>query len=202
MASQRVGFAVAFSLVVSALSAGSAGATAALATGGKTSQPIGHYDFCKSNPRECALRVGKIQPARMTGGLMRKMQQVNSRVNRAVKPLNDIDIYGREEVWTYPVKGVGDCEDFVLEKRRMLNRSGISLGNLLITVVRKRDGEGHAVLTVRTDKGDFILDNLRNDVRLWNQTGYRFLKRQSSEHTGQWVSLRESTNPLVGAVRQ
>ncbi|WP_336054996.1 transglutaminase-like cysteine peptidase [Nitratireductor sp. CH_MIT9313-5] len=202
MASQRVGFAVAFSLVISALSAGSAGATSALATGGKTSQPIGHYDFCKANPRECAMRVGKIQPARMTNGLMRKLQQVNSRVNRAVKPLNDIDIYGREEVWTYPVKGVGDCEDFVLEKRRMLNRAGISLGNLLITVVRKRDGEGHAVLTVRTDKGDFILDNLRNDVRLWNQTGYRFLKRQSSEHTGQWVSLRESTNPLVGAVRQ
>ena len=30
---------------------------------------------------------------------------------------------------------------------------------LLITVVRDENNEGHAVLTVRTDEGDFILDN-------------------------------------------
>ena len=76
-----------------------------------------------------------------------------------IKPMNDIDIYGKDEVWAYP-DGVGDCEDYVLEKRRDLMRQGLSLANLLITVVRKPDGEGHAVLTVRTDKGDFVLDNL------------------------------------------
>ena len=66
--------------------------------------------------------------------------------------------------------------------------------------MRKPDGEGHAVLTVRTDKGDFILDNLTDAVRQWDETGYRFLKRQASDHTGHWVTIREGQAPLVGSV--
>ena len=60
--------------------------------------------------------------------------------------------------------GAGDCEDYVLEKRRELMHKGLSASDLLITVVRKPDGEGHAMLTVRTDKGDFVLDNLTDAV--------------------------------------
>ena len=78
---------------------------------------------------------------------------------------------------------------------------GISLANLLITVVRKPDGEGHAVLTVRTNKGDYVLDNLTDKVRAWDQTGYRFLKRQASENTGRWVSIRDGQQVLVGSVQ-
>ncbi len=62
------------------------------------------------------------------------------------------------------------------------------MSDLLITVVRKPDGEGHAVLTLRTDRGDFILDNLTDSVKPWDETPYRFLKRQASEHTGRWVT--------------
>ena len=87
--------------------------------------------------------------------------------------MNDFDIYGKDEVWAYP-HGAGDCEDYVLEKRRDLMLKGISLSDLLITVVRKPDGEGHAVLTVRTDQGDFILDNLNDAVKPWDATGYRY----------------------------
>jgi predicted transglutaminase-like cysteine proteinase len=115
--------------------------------------------------------------------------------------MSDFDIYGRDEVWAYPDRGVGDCEDYVLEKRRRLNQFGISLADLLITVVRKPDGEGHAVLTVRTSKGDYILDNLTDKVRPWNQTGYRFLKRQAADNTGRWVSIRDGQAVLVGSVQ-
>lgn len=172
-----------------------------MATGGLTSQPIGHYEFCKRLPRECAKRVRDNGPLHASQALMRKISSVNRAVNTAVKPMDDREIYGREEVWTYPNNGIGDCEDYVLEKRRRLAASGISLSNLLITVVRKRNGEGHAVLTVRTDRGDLILDNLSSEVRLWSHTGYKYLKRQASNHTGRWVSLREDNNLLVGAVR-
>ncbi len=137
----------------------------------------------------------------MTGALMRKLIDVTARVNAAVKPMSDSDIYGKDEVWAYPDKGVGDCEDYVLEKRRDLYRLGISLADLLITVVRKPDGEGHAVLTVRTDKGDYVLDNLTDKVRSWDQTGYRFLKRQAIDNTGRWVSIRGGRQVLVGAVQ-
>ncbi|MCR4267490.1 transglutaminase-like cysteine peptidase [Nitratireductor sp. ZSWI3] len=170
--------------------------------GGLTSQPIGHYEFCKANPGECSVRIRDTGPERMTKALWEKLVSVNSTINRAIKPMNDIDIYGQEEVWTFPSTGVGDCEDYVLEKRRALSRSGVSLSNLLITVVRKPDGEGHAVLTVRTDRGDFVLDNLTDAVKLWTATNYRYLKRQASNNTGHWVSLRADNAPVVGAVSQ
>jgi predicted transglutaminase-like cysteine proteinase len=171
-----------------------------MATGGLTSQPIGHYEFCKANPAECDIRMADAGPLHITGDVWTRITRVNRTVNKSVKPMNDYDIYGKDEVWAYP-NGVGDCEDYVLEKRRQLAAQGISLSDLLITVVRKPDGEGHAVLTVRTNKGDFVLDNLTDKVKLWGDTGYRFLKRQSSEHTGRWVSIREGQTTLVGSVQ-
>ncbi|ANN56038.1 transglutaminase [Mesorhizobium loti NZP2037] len=175
-------------------------AAGAMATGGITSQPIGHYDFCKQHPGECSIRPSNLAPARMTNGLMSKLASVTARVNAAVKPMSDMDIYGKDEVWAYPDKGVGDCEDYVLEKRRRLSHMGISLADLLITVVRKPDGEGHSVLTVRTDEGDYVLDNLTDKVKAWDQTGYRFLKRQAIDNTGRWVSIRGGQQVLVGSV--
>lgn len=171
-----------------------------MVTGGLTSQPIGHFEFCKANPTECSIRSQDKGPEVMTAALWQEIDDINLSVNKAVKPMNDVDLYGKDEVWAYP-DGAGDCEDYVLEKRRELSARGISLSNLLITVVRKPDGEGHAVLTVRTDKGDFILDNLSDRVRPWEETGYRYLKRQSSENTGRWVSIREGQATMVGAVQ-
>ena len=195
-------------LAVTALLIAAAGGTTteasgvgAMVTGGFTSQPIGHYDFCRKVPSECAIRLPDRGPVVTNDALMAMVRKVNVAVNKAVKPMSDFEIYGRDEVWAYPVNGVGDCEDYVLEKRRQLASKGLSLSNLLITVVRKPDGEGHAVLTLRTDKGDLILDNLDDEIKLWSKTGYRFLKRQASTHTGRWVSLREDQNMLVGALK-
>ncbi len=183
-----------------AATAFAAGAAEPMTTGGLTSQPIGHYEFCKANPAECDIRMADAGPLRINGGVWAQITRINRTVNKSVKPMNDYDIYGKDEVWAYP-NGVGDCEDYVLEKRRQLAAQGISFSDLLITVVRKPDGEGHAVLTVRTNKGDFVLDNLTDRVKLWGDTGYRYLKRQSSEHTGRWVSIREGQTTLVGAVQ-
>lgn len=169
-------------------------------TAGLTSQPIGHHVFCKNNPAECSILSRDRGAERMSDKLRTLIETVNVTVNRSIKPMNDVDIYGKDEVWTYPGDGVGDCEDYVLLKRKMLNEKGIALSNLLITVVRKPDGEGHAVLTVRTDKGDFVLDNLNNAVRPWEQTGYKFLKRQATTHTGRWVAIRNEQTTLVGSV--
>lgn len=188
------------SLALFGCSQAGAGDLSSMVAGRQTSQPIGHYEFCKANPAECAVRPRDRGPLRLTQAIMDRIAAVNVEINRSVRPLNDIDIYGRDEVWAYPDIGAGDCEDYALLKRRELNRAGISLSNLLITVVRKPDGEGHAVLTVRTHRGDLILDNLRDDVRGWRETGYRFLKRQASYHTGRWVSLHDENETLVGSV--
>lgn len=193
--------AAAIGLAAAAWFALPASAASVMATGGPTSQPIGHYEFCKARPAECSVRPKDLAPARLTAGLWGKLTSVTTAVNAAVKPMSDLEIYGKDEVWAYPDKGVGDCEDYVLEKRRRLARLGISLANLLITVVRKPDGEGHAVLTVRTDKGDFVLDNLTDKVKPWDQSGYRYLKRQAIDNAGRWVSIRDGQQVLVGAVQ-
>jgi predicted transglutaminase-like cysteine proteinase len=70
----------------------------------------------------------------------------------------------------------------------------------LITVVLDEKMQGHAVLTITTDKGDFVLDNRRNDVLRWSDTGYTFLKRQSAEDPRQWVSLSKRAPVHNGAV--
>ena len=175
------------------------GAATAMKTGAVTSQPIGHYEFCKANIAECTVRPRDRAALKLTAEVWKRAVEINDAVNHAIKPMNDIDIYGRDEVWAYPVN-VGDCEDYVLEKRRELMKSGISPADLLITVVRKWNGEGHAVLTLRTDKGDFILDNLRDDIRPWTATGYNFLKRQATFHTGKWVTISEPSTVYVGSV--
>jgi predicted transglutaminase-like cysteine proteinase len=115
-------------------------------------------------------------------------------------PRTDMEMHGVEEYWSYPDLE-GDCEDYVLLKRLMLMERGFSASDLLITVVRKADGEGHAVLTLRTSKGDYVLDNLSDEVQLWSETSYVFLKRQASFHTGRWVSIENSTDVLVGALQ-
>jgi predicted transglutaminase-like cysteine proteinase len=197
-----LGAAVAMGLAVGSLVVHPASAAQPnMTTGGLTSQPIGHYEFCRVNPRECSIRSRNTAPERMTDRLWRRITSVNAAVNRRVKAMTDQEIYGKEEVWAYPDKGVGDFEDFVLEKRRSLIKSGVRASSLLITVVRKPDGEGHAVLTVRTDRGEFILDNLTNRVRLWTETGYRYLKRQAVDHTGHWVSILDGGTALVGSVQ-
>ena len=184
------------------LLAGSAAAHPSLMlTASLTSQPIGHYELCKRLPSECAIRSKDQTPMALTKQLLRRLEKLTISVNQAVKPMSDIDAYGKDEYWAYPDKR-GDCEDYVLLKRRVLMQEGVSPSNLLITVLRKPDGEGHAVLTVRTNQGDFVLDNLSDAVTPWDETGYIYLKRQATDHTGRWVTILEGgQEPLVGSVQ-
>jgi predicted transglutaminase-like cysteine proteinase len=106
------------------------------------------------------------------------------------------------ERWNYPDDGYGDCEDYVLLKRRMLMQAGWPRQALLITVVRDKRGDGHAVLTVKTDKGEFILDNQNEEILLWSDTGYRFVKRQSQNDPNNWLALGDGRPaPATAAAR-
>jgi predicted transglutaminase-like cysteine proteinase len=169
--------------------------------GGYTSQPIGHYEFCQRLPADCAIRTAHPRALELTRSMWKTLVDVNNHVNTTIIPKTDMDVWGQEEYWGYPVKGEGDCDDIVLEKRRLLLERGIPASDLLITVVRLPNGEGHAILTVATDLGDFILDNLEPQILLWTNTDYEFLKRQSELHTGRWVSIKERPDEYVGSVK-
>jgi predicted transglutaminase-like cysteine proteinase len=122
--------------------------------------------------------------------------RVNKLVNETIKPLTDLEHWGVAERWSYPDDGYGDCEDYVLLKRRMLIQSGWPREALLITTVLDKNSEAHAVLTVTSDKGDYVLDNQNEHILLWWKTGYRFVKRQSRSDPNVWVSLG-NTRPAI-----
>lgn len=199
----RFGFAVVFSLVGCAGTAfaGSGDLDTVMKTGTFTSQPIGHFEFCKANAEECSRRSTDLAPLKLTEAQWSDLIRVNAEVNARVAPKTDEDHYGKVEVWAFP-DGEGDCEDYAIEKQRILLGMGVPASNLLITVLKKPDGEGHAVLTVRTDKGDYLLDNLATDVKLWSETNYTFLKRQSEQDSGRWVAISaHDENSIAAAVK-
>ena len=170
-------------------------------TGGRTTQPIGHYQFCQERPVECSTMTPAHAPYELTRKLWATMVSVNNAVNGSVVAKTDMENYGVEEKWAYPTNGFGDCEDYALEKRRRLMALGIPAGDLLMTVVRQRSGEGHAVLTMRTSRGDYVLDNLESKLLAWNDTGYTYLKRQSETNSGVWVKIEDGSADAVASVR-
>jgi len=165
-----------------------ASTTAHMPTAGRTSQPIGHAVFCKQYASECSVRSKNTKPTELTRKRWAEMTEINRQVNLAVEPVTDLEYYKQEEFWTYPGK-YGDCEDYVLLKRYMLMQAGWPASSLLITVLTQPNGDGHAVLTVRTDRADYVLDNLRMEVKPWNETEYTYLKRQSIKNTGRWTKI-------------
>jgi len=169
-------------------------------TGRITSQPIGHYEFCKQFAAECKPVKGSGAAPKVTDYGWDVIKEINRAVNQSVMPKTDLELFGKEEVWAYP-DVAGDCEDYVLLKRHMLIERGFSAADALITVVRKPDGEGHAVLTLRTSEGDFVLDNLVDEVRNWRDTPYSYLKRQASNNSGRWVTIENGSDVLVGALK-
>jgi predicted transglutaminase-like cysteine proteinase len=175
--------------VATAFDAVSAGKSSRFANEfGRTLPPIGFLLFCAASPQACEAKGGAAKKWPMTKARWRLLADANAYVNGKIAPKSDQDLYGVSERWTIPIDA-GDCEDYVLLKKQILERLGVSPSNLLITVVLDEKMNGHALLTVVTSDGDFVLDNRRNEIKRWDDTDYTFLKRQSRENPRNWVAL-------------
>ena len=187
-------------IVLAALTASTAGNAEErplfISLGEATRAPIGWVEFCVAYEPECKTKPTLPRDVMLSVQAWKDLERVNLFVNTHVKPMTDMEHWGVVERWNYPDDGYGDCEDYVLLKRRLLLEAGWPREALLITVVRDRRGDGHAVLTVKSDKGEFILDNQNEEIVLWWDTGYRFVKRQSQADPNVWVSLGD-TRPAV-----
>ena len=160
-----------------------------VAVGATTRAPIGWVEFCEEYKPECSTKPTAPRDIVLSATAWSDLIKVNAWVNDTIKPVTDLEHWGVVERWNYPNDGFGDCEDYVLLKRRMLVEAGWPREALLVTVVRDKKGDGHAVLTVKTNRGEFILDNQETEVLAWNKTGYRFVKRQSQTDPNMWVQL-------------
>jgi len=166
---------------------------------GPARPPIGFVRFCADNPGDCKDRTSRARRITLDQERWALIEQVNSYVNGKIKPVSDMELYGEAEHWAYPVDA-GDCEDYALLKQRYLLGLGFPREALLNTVVLDEAGEGHDVLTVVTDKGEFVLDNRRNDILRSRDTKYTFLKRQSQVNPRQWVALVKEKTITSGTV--
>lgn len=156
-----------------------------------TSIPVGAADFCKSHASDCQPYRQVVQAMPLSPALWQQLLEVNAKYNQQIVARTDEELYKTIEFWTYP-NGYGDCEDYALAKRRELISLGWPASTLLMTVVRKPDGEGHAVLMVRTDRGDLVLDNLEGLIKVWKDTPYKYLKRQSQRGLATWVDIYDN----------
>jgi predicted transglutaminase-like cysteine proteinase len=198
----RLGVAIVAALAAAVISpkAGAASERALFVTlGANTRAPVGWVEFCVLYKHECDTKPLPARDVVLSPKAWKDLTEVNTWVNETIKPITDMDHWGTVERWNYPDDGYGDCEDYVLLKRRMLMKAGWPRQALLVTVVRDSKGEGHAVLTVKTDKGEFILDNQEEGILLWSQTNYRFVKRQSQVDPNMWVSLGDPRPALATA---
>ncbi|MBZ9883224.1 transglutaminase-like cysteine peptidase [Mesorhizobium sp. CA10] len=167
-------------------------AASSAAVGGSTSVPYGWLDFCHRRPKECKVPALPATSVRLTAQNMGILKRVNQKANRSIKPVSNYDHWGTTmDHWDYPTDGKGDCKIYALYKRKLLLEAGFPRQALLMTVVRDLHNEGHTILTVKTDKGDLVLDNLVDEIRPWNATGYYFLKRQSQQNPNTWVSINQ-----------
>jgi predicted transglutaminase-like cysteine proteinase len=168
--------------------------------GGDNRPPIGWVQFCanKAYAAECAVDPSEPERVELTQRLWRQVTAINLRINREIEPITDLDQWGAVERWDMAETGRGDCEEYVNIKRKRLVEAGIPRRALRVVVVIDEENAGHAVLMLRTDRGDFILDNKRNAVLPWHQTGYVYVKRESQDRIG-WVALGGVTGPQVAA---
>ncbi len=158
--------------------------------------PIGYTQFCRENPNDCESRATRPVHVKMDPTVFTQMDEINRAINAQITPMTDMELYGVNEYWTIPTTA-GDCEDYVLLKRKKLMEAGWPEQTLLITVVRDEKGDGHAVLTVTTNQGDMILDNQSDEIKHWKNTPYAYVKRQSQQNPRMWVMVGED-NISVG----
>lgn len=157
-------------------------------------------DFCDRHPVECAVRTSEPETIRLDARTWQTIASVNRKVNAELTPATDLDHLGIPDRWDLPTDGYGDCEDYQLLKRKRLADAGLPRRAMRMTVVIDEKNEGHAVLMVRTDRGDFILDNKTDRILSWHQTGYTYVKREGHDSSA-WVSLGGATSPVATANR-
>lgn len=168
-------------------------------TVGEATAPDGHIEFCRAYPLQCEYRTETPLVVRLTPERWQELQNTNTIINETVRPVTDTQQFGVAEYWTYP-QGAGDCEEYVLEKQRQLIARGWPPSALLITVVKDLQNSGHAVLSVRTDQGDLILDNQIETIMPWYSAPYRYVKRQSARHSAAWAAISDKRVTTVASI--
>lgn len=146
--------------------------------GKPASPPLGFMMFCLKFPAECRPRL----PVTIdyTWRVYFDISRVNRDVNRQIKPKHDV-----RDSWNPDVKS-GDCDDYVMTKRRRLMNMGYPTSALRMAVVITRSNEMHLVLVVETPTKRLVLNNLTPTIKELKDTSYT-LVMMSTADPNKWV---------------
>ena len=153
---------------------------------GQASAPAAAQNLCARYAWACSGRssANVIRPVKMA-----RIAELNTAINRTVRPLEDAVQYRRSDHWALPTRRGGDCEDVALLKKRELVRLGIDPEQLLIATVLDHRRRAHAVLVYRSARGDLVLDSLTDRIKQWQDTNYTFLRIQDPRDPRRWASV-------------
>jgi predicted transglutaminase-like cysteine proteinase len=160
-----------------------------LRDGAPAPPPAGFTGLCMTNPEICSWPARNTQVVALNDETQAVLEQVNLSVNGSVEYESDPVTSAAAGQWHLPVSGRGDCKSYALAKQQALIARGFPQNALRIAIVRTLQRELHAVLTVDTDSGDLVLDNMTPEIRSPQQTAYAWLLRQSSTDAHAWVRL-------------
>ena len=149
--------------------------------------PSAAEHICHKYDWACSSSTGTV--AQLTQDDVDLIRKVNRQVNRQIREVSDKSQYRKIDYWTLPASRRGDCEDFALLKKQQLVELGIAPERLLMATVLDPKRQGHAALILRTNSGDYVLDNLTNRIKPWSTTGYTFLRMQNPDAPQKWVGL-------------
>jgi predicted transglutaminase-like cysteine proteinase len=142
----------------------------------QANQPSAYADLCRRHANLCEVpeKPAADAPIVLDETTFAALDEVNYEVNRAIRYRSDREVYGRRDFWTVADAGdAGDCEDFALAKLERLLARGFPREAMRLAVVhRPRDGVRHAVLTVDTDRGTYVLDSSYSRVMAWDDLPY------------------------------
>lgn len=117
-------------------------------------------------------------------------EHVNAQVNGDITYFGDPEHYGLPDYWTeVRGRGLGDCEDYALTKRRLLLDAGVAHDRIFFDFCYDPQGVAHAVLRVRLDDTDVVLDNEQPSLSTpadLRDAGYRFVSHIRSDGAGGW----------------
>jgi predicted transglutaminase-like cysteine proteinase len=152
----------------------------------------GQVELCKRLPDTCFRQTKEYVPLRVDAAFMKKLTAENIHINKTIVPADDKAQYGQDDYWNLPDDGKGDCEDFVLAKMKLFHEKfGIPLNNMSMVYVEitpdnKKDVGNHAILALRTSDGDYLFNNLTEDVVFPYETPYKFVAATSFEDFTRW----------------
>jgi len=162
--------------------------------GAPTLAPFQYIRFCLHNPAECQSNAAERDQIELGSETSELLNRVNRDINISIIPV--VKTYGSNlaDAWTI-APDMGDCNDYAVTKRHELMQSGLPAKALRLSVVKTSEGIGHLVLVVVTTKGNFVLDNLTDEIRPWQSTDYQWLKIQSAANAKFWYEIKA---PSIG----